>query len=113
MGSHVEFVIAEDLERVPRIHSYTFLPLNLKSSLYNVLFNRPAIRHDILDFCVRELGALGGANIYVSFLHPRRNPPSLLTGRRRVNAAGSYICEGQDFTIATHGGGAGGQPLRT
>ena len=59
----------------------------------------PGIDHDILDFCVRELGASGGggANIRIRFLHPRRTLPSLLMGRGRVNAAGSDPCEGQVF----------------
>ena len=58
-----------------------------------------AIRHDILDFCVRELVTLGGggANIRIRLLHPGRTSPSLLMGRSRVNASRSNICEGQSL----------------
>ena len=55
----------------------------------------PGIVHDILDFCVRELGVLGGggAKIHIRFAPPADFTIIATHGTRRVNAAGSNICE--------------------
>ncbi len=56
--------------------------------------------HDILDFCVRELGALGGggASIYKSSYAARGIHHRYSWDEGRVNALGSIICEGQAIT---------------